>query len=84
MKVVEGFFTGLWNWFRIGFGYVPQMSQTGIASVPTMAFACFEYVLWCAAALLSVATIVLIRRHRFLNPAIPGNQIRNQSDQTDS
>ena len=77
-------FTRLWNWFRIGFGYVPQMSQTGIASVPTMAFACFQYVLWCAAALLSVATIVLIRRHRFLIPAIPGNQIRNQSDQTDS
>ena len=60
------------------------MSQISIASVATMAFVCFHYVLWGAAALIRVATIVLLRRHLFLIPAIPGNQIRNQSDQTDS
>ena len=68
----------------MGFAHVPHMSQTGIGRVATIAFACFHCVSKGAAGLINVATIVLMRRHRFLIPEITANQIRNESDQNDS
>ena len=61
----------------MGFAHIPHMSQTGIARAAIMAFACFHYVSGAASGFTTVATIVLMQRHRFTNPTIPGNQIRN-------